>query len=182
MVAEVTIEECNLINGQSAAGWVTGDLREAKWDVLRRVCLNHLAIVFTVMTHEHRILQGIPVNAVVDDVVDRFVGGRLDDMGKSAGAMLGDAEHKHFVRRGGLLASDVQTVSVPDTRPFLSVLVNRMKEEVVYEPDVIWVVSVQAVVMLQLEEEGLPLAAEADRDIKPQSLDASIVHAPGGKG
>ncbi len=71
------------------------------------------------------------------------------------------------MRAGSGLALDMEAVRVPYIRPFIGVLVDRVKKEVMYEPDVPWVVRVQVIVVFELEEESLPLPSEANGDVEP---------------
>ncbi len=99
-------------------------------------------------------------------------------MREAARAVLGHTEHEELVRAGGLFPSDMEAVSVPNRGPFLRVVVDGMLEQVVYEPYVARIVDIQITVVLQIQEEGFPFTAEANGDIEPQALDASVVDTP----
>lgn len=66
-------------------------------------------------------------------------------------------------------------MGVPRLKPFIGVLLDACKEQVMDEPNVRRIGGIQAVVDLQIPEEVLPLLPETASDIVPQAFNASIV-------
>jgi hypothetical protein len=69
-------------------------------------------------------------------------------------------------------------VQVPSLSPFLGILIDLVEEKVVEEPDVSGEGGIQVVIDLEIDEENLPLVAEAVGDVIPEALNASVVDAP----
>lgn len=75
----------------------------------------------------------------------------------------------------------MKSMGVPGFCPLEGVLIDGSEEEVVQQPYVLRAVSVETARLLELQEESLPLAAEAAGDVKPKALNTRVVHAPGRK-
>ena len=90
-------------------------------------------------------------------------------------------EHEELPRAGRGFVADMENMSVPTVSPFLGVFVQRVQEKVMQQPEMGGLVRVKTAVLLQLQEEGLPLAAEAAGNIEPQAFDAGVVNAPGSR-
>lgn len=179
MGAQVLIKHGDNMEGERTSGRVTGDIREARWNYVRGLLnIREVWVVFAMVLHESAVVHSLPVNTVVHDIINLFLKVRLDDTREPARAMFSDTKHEEVVRAGRALSLDVKLVSVPDIGPFVSVLVDGVKEEMMNEPYVGRVLCVQTIVVLECEEEGLPLAAEPDRHIEPESLNARVVYAP----
>ena len=56
---------------------------------------------------------------------------------------------------------------VPSLAPLLSVLVDRVEEEVVEQPDMLGPLGFETVAVFEVEEEDLPFPSEPFRDIIP---------------
>ena len=131
-----------------------------------------------VMGHQTFICQYVPVNAVLTDVcgLEVVLRGRQD--AEPAGAVLNHAEEEQLGGAGSLLAANVETMRVPRGSPFGGVLVDGVEKEVMNQPNVPRPIGVEAVRVLELQEEAFPLASEPGRDIIPETLDASVMNAP----
>ena len=75
----------------------------------------------------------------------------------------------------------MKSMGVPGFCPLEGVLIDGSEEEVVQQPYVLRAVSVETARLLELQEESLPLAAEAAGNIEPQAFDAGVVNAPGSR-
>lgn len=66
---------------------------------------------------------------------------------------------------------------IPSSTPEPDVLVDGVEEQRVKEPDERWVLCVEPVVCLQVEEEIVPLLGETLRGVVPDSLNPGVVLA-----
>lgn len=96
----------------------------------------------------------------------------------SARTVLVHAEKKHIVRAPVTLAVNSDHMRVPEVGEQLCFMIDGAKEKMMEEPNMRWDVKVEAVADLQLREEHFPFLPEASRNVVPQPLNASVVHAP----
>lgn len=111
------------------------------------------------MIHKLWVCGNIPVDAVLIWVFHPLFS-RLPEPREAARAVL-EEEHKHVNEAASVLPFVSHGVVVPDLKPFLAVLVDCGKEEVVQEPYVLRQARVEAVVGFKLEKKNLPLLPEA---------------------
>ena len=129
------------------------------------------------VAHEYWVGEGSPINSVTGEVIGIGVVGKVE----SPWSVSGHAKHEHLPRAGCASAACMKSMGVPGFCPLEGVLIDGSEEEVVQQPYVLRAVSVETARLLELQEESLPLAAEAAGDVKPKALNTRVVHAPGRK-
>ena len=137
-------------------------------------------VVLAVMSHQTRVVDHLPINAIVGEVGNRLLvrrGGRME-LFEPTGTVLNHSKHEELAGTRSALTTNAEPMSVPALLPFMRVLVDGVQEQVVNEPDVSVAVGVKTISLLELEKEVLPLPPEAVRDVKPETLDAGVVNAP----
>ena len=164
---EVGVEAGNLGRGQRAPGWVACDVGElGRFRRGERARGRWQWVVLKMVTHQDVVLQHVPVDAIVDEVIDDGVV-RASLHLESARPVAHHPEHEQFSRAGAGLAAKVQPMRIPRLAPLLRVLVDAGEKEMMDQPDVLRALGFQTVTLFEFKEEDLPFPAEALRDVVP---------------
>jgi hypothetical protein len=129
------------------------------------------------MTHQSRVINNIPIDAIRRRVLDRLFR-RVGQALEAARSIVDHAEQENITRRTRTLAPDMQVVRVPSIGPFLRIVIDAVQEEMVEEPDVLHNGRIEVVINLKVKEERLPLVSEPMGHIVPETLDTSVIDAP----
>ena len=67
---------------------------------------------------------------------------------------------------------------IPAVCPFSDVLIERIEEKIMNEPDMAWKIGVESGLIFKLFEECLPLGTNAGREVCPKSFNPDVMNTP----